>query len=160
MNRHGKRIGVRGMRCWNIWAIIALTIVPLAAGVQQSGQAPQAAAGLALKPAMIEPLRWRSIGPSVMAAGLFTLRVVEKDPTTFWVAPATGGLWKTVNAGVTFEPQFQQEGSISIGAVTVAPSDPNIVWVGTGEANPVTRSPTVTASTNRPTAARPGATWD
>jgi photosystem II stability/assembly factor-like uncharacterized protein len=124
------------MRCWNIWAIIALTTCPLAAGVQQGGQAPQATAGFTLKPAMIEPLRWRSIGPSVMVGRTVDFAVVEKDPTTFWVAPATGGLWKTVNAGVTFEPQFQQEGSISIGAVAVAPSDPNIVWVGTGEENP------------------------
>lgn len=96
----------------------------------------QAAADLTLKPAMVEPMRWRSIGPSVMVGRIVDFAVVENDPSAFWVAPATGGLWKTINAGVTFEPQFQQEGSISIGAVAVAPSDPNIVWVGTGEENP------------------------
>ena len=64
------------------------------------------------------------------------LAVYDADPTTYWVATASGGLLKTVNNGISFEHQFDREATVSIGAVAVAPSDKNIVWVGTGEANP------------------------
>jgi photosystem II stability/assembly factor-like uncharacterized protein len=84
---------------------------------------------------LIAPLKWRSIGPTSMGGRIVDLAVVESKPTTFWVATASGGLFKTTNNGTTFEAQFQQEGSISIGDVCVAPSDPNIVWIGTGEHN-------------------------
>src|SRR5262249_36033715 len=62
--------------------------------------------------------------------------VCESDPTTYWIATASGGLLKTTNNGVTFEHQFHSEATVSIGDVAVAPSDKNIVWVGTGEHNP------------------------
>src|SRR6185503_10010678 len=55
--------------------------------------------------------------------------------STFYVGAATGGVWKTTNAGTTFEPIFDEQGSTSIGDICIAPSDPNIVWVGTGEPN-------------------------
>ena len=61
--------------------------------------------------------------------------VLENDPTTFYVAMATAGVYKTTNAGTTFTSVFDNEGSGSIGAVAIAPTDANLVWVGTGEAN-------------------------
>src|SRR5205823_11723670 len=64
------------------------------------------------------------------------LAVYEADPTTYWVATASGGLLKTTNNGITFEHQFDKEATVSIGDVAVAPSDPKVVWVGTGEHNP------------------------
>ncbi len=79
---------------------------------------------------------WRPLGPAVMGGRITALAVVESDPSTFWVASASGGLLKTINNGVTFEHQFDSEEVASIGHVCVAPSDPDIVWVGTGEANP------------------------
>ena len=84
---------------------------------------------------LLAPMQWRSIGPTSMGGRIVALAVVESNPSTYWVASASGGLFKTVNAGVTFEPQFQQAGSISIGDVCVAPSNQNVVWVGTGEHN-------------------------
>jgi photosystem II stability/assembly factor-like uncharacterized protein len=84
----------------------------------------------------VKALHWRSIGPASMGGRITALSVYEADPTTFWVATASGGLLKTVNNGVTFEHQFDREATVSIGEVCVAPSDPRIVWVGTGEANP------------------------
>jgi photosystem II stability/assembly factor-like uncharacterized protein len=81
-------------------------------------------------------LQWRSIGPANMAGRITAISVFEADPSTYWIATASGGLLKTVNNGVTFEHQFDKEATISIGDVCVAPSDRNIVWVGTGEANP------------------------
>jgi len=79
--------------------------------------------------------RWRSIGPSGQGGRVDDLAVDAKDARTFFVGFATGGLWKTGNNGVTFHPVFDTYGTHSIGSVAVAPSDPKIVYVGTGEAN-------------------------
>jgi photosystem II stability/assembly factor-like uncharacterized protein len=84
----------------------------------------------------IEALNWRCIGPANMGGRITGISVFEADPTTYWVATASGGLLKTVNNGITFDHQFDREATVSIGDVCVAPSDRNIVWVGTGEANP------------------------
>ncbi|MCB0075715.1 MAG: hypothetical protein KDE20_29880, partial [Caldilineaceae bacterium] len=64
------------------------------------------------------------------------LSVYEKDPTLFFAATASGGLIKTDNNGITFTHLFDRESTVSIGDVCIAPSDPNTVWVGTGEENP------------------------
>jgi photosystem II stability/assembly factor-like uncharacterized protein len=84
----------------------------------------------------IKSMTWRSIGPATMGGRITALAVYEADPCCYYVATASGGLLKTVNNGVTFEHQFDREATVSIGDVCVAPSDRNIVWVGTGEANP------------------------
>src|SRR5215472_6243581 len=90
----------------------------------------------AAEPEWLKPLTWRCIGPANMGGRITALAVYEADPTTYWVATASGGLLKTTNNGVTFEHQFDHEATVSIGDVCVAPSDKNIVWVGTGESNP------------------------
>lgn len=84
----------------------------------------------------VSQFQWRSVGPATMGGRITSLAVFEADPTTYWVATASGGLLKTINNGVSFEHQFDRQSTVSIGAVAVAPSDRNIVWVGTGEANP------------------------
>jgi photosystem II stability/assembly factor-like uncharacterized protein len=84
----------------------------------------------------VKAMNWRCIGPAAMGGRIVALSVFEADPSTYWVATASGGLLKTVNNGVTFEHQFDHEATVSIGDVCVAPSDRNIVWVGTGENNP------------------------
>lgn len=84
----------------------------------------------------IKAMTWRCIGPAAMSGRIIAISVNENDPSTYWVATASGGLLKTVNNGVTFQHQFDHETTVSIGDVCVAPSDPNIVWVGTGENNP------------------------
>lgn len=71
-----------------------------------------------------------------MGGRITGISVYDADPCTYWIASASGGLLKTVNNGVTFEHQFDHENTVSIGSVCVAPSDPKIVWVGTGENNP------------------------
>src|SRR5437588_9475208 len=81
-------------------------------------------------------MNWRSIGPSNMGGRIVGLAVCEDEPSTYWVATASGGLLKTVNNGITFEHQFDHQATVSIGDVCVAPSDKNLVWVGTGENNP------------------------
>src|SRR5688500_16760177 len=79
---------------------------------------------------------WRCIGPANMGGRITGLAVFEADPSCYYVATASGGLLKTINNGSTFEHQFDKEATVSIGAVAVAQTDRNIVWVGTGEANP------------------------
>src|SRR4051794_14273557 len=84
----------------------------------------------------LKSLNWRSIGPANMGGRITDIAVNDSDPSMWWIATASGGLLKTINNGVTFEHQFDHESTVSIGAVAVAPSDANVVWVGTGEANP------------------------
>jgi photosystem II stability/assembly factor-like uncharacterized protein len=83
----------------------------------------------------VKGLSYRSIGPTRQSGRFVDFAVPLQQPGTFYAAAASGGLWKTVNNGQTFEPVFDNEKVISIGDVAVAPADPNIVWVGTGEAN-------------------------
>ncbi len=97
--------------------------------------APQAAAD-ALPADWVKAMNWRSIGPASMGGRIVAFSVYEADPSTYWVATASGGLLKTTNNGVTFEHQFDREATVSIGDVCVAPSNKEIVWVGTGENNP------------------------
>jgi len=78
---------------------------------------------------------WRCIGPVNMGGRITDLAVDPTRPSTYYVASATGGLFKTTNNGATFEAVFEHEGSSSVGAVAIARSAPQTVWVGTGEAN-------------------------
>jgi photosystem II stability/assembly factor-like uncharacterized protein len=87
-------------------------------------------------PAWVNKFQWRSIGPATMGGRITSIAVYDADPTTYWVATASGGLLKTINNGLTFEHLFDREATVSIGAVAVAPSNKDIVWIGTGEANP------------------------
>lgn len=104
------------------------------ADLKKAGPASTSASGVPSE--WIKTLHWRPIGPAVMGGRIVSFAVNEADPNTYWVATASGGLLKTENNGVTFEHQFDREGSVSVGDVCVAPSDPKIVWVGTGENNP------------------------
>lgn len=84
---------------------------------------------------LLQKLPWRAIGPAIMGGRIDDLAVVESNPKSFYVATAGGGLFKTVNNGTTFDPVFDTQTTSSIGDVTLAPSNPEIVYVGTGEAN-------------------------
>jgi photosystem II stability/assembly factor-like uncharacterized protein len=83
----------------------------------------------------LDRLHFRSIGPATPSGRVDDFAVLESDPTTFYVAMATAGVYKTTNAGTTFTNVFDHEGSGSVGAIAIAPTDANLVWVGTGEAN-------------------------
>ena len=85
--------------------------------------------------ARLAALKARSIGPAIMGGRVSDLAVDPVNPDTFYVGLATGGVWRTANAGATFSPLFDKQPVASIGAVAVAPSDPKVLWVGTGEAN-------------------------
>ena len=80
-------------------------------------------------------LKLRSLGPAVTSGRIGDIAVVPARPSTWYVAVASGGVWKTVNAGTSWTPVFDGEGSYSIGCITVDPTNPSVVWVGTGENN-------------------------
>ncbi|MFW5946878.1 MAG: VPS10 domain-containing protein [Gemmatimonadota bacterium] len=104
-------------------AILALTIVatPLAA---QNNDA-----------STFRGLSLREIGPALTSGRVSDLAINPEDPSEYYVAVASGNVWKTENGGVTFEPIFDGEGSYSIGVVALDPNNPHVVWVGTGENN-------------------------
>ncbi len=80
-------------------------------------------------------LEWRSIGPANMGGRVADVEGVPGNANIVYVASASGGLWKTVNAGVTWKPIFERQGTLSIGDIALAPSNSDVVWVGTGESN-------------------------
>jgi photosystem II stability/assembly factor-like uncharacterized protein len=80
-------------------------------------------------------LRFRSIGPAVTSGRVNMFAVDPKDRSKYYVAVASGGVWKTVNNGTTWTPVFDNEGSYSIGAIAIDPKNTATVWVGTGEYN-------------------------
>src|SRR5438105_3514134 len=87
---------------------------------------------------LLSAFTYRNLGPFRMGARVSDV-AVPSTPTkdhlyTFYVSFWTGGLWKTTNNGTTFEPVFDNQGTFAIGDVTLAPSNPDIVWVGTGDA--------------------------
>ena len=79
--------------------------------------------------------QYRSIGPSRQGGRVVDIAVSPAELYTFYVATASGGLWKTTNNGTTFTPIFDDQSVISIGDIAVAPSAPGVIWAGTGEAN-------------------------
>jgi photosystem II stability/assembly factor-like uncharacterized protein len=99
--------------------------------VELSGQSPAAMSS----GGPFDSLHFREIGPASMSGRISDLAVYEADPAIFYVGTAHGGVWKTVNNGTTFEAQFQDRGLMSIGDVAVSQSNPDLVWVGTGESN-------------------------
>jgi photosystem II stability/assembly factor-like uncharacterized protein len=80
-------------------------------------------------------LELRNIGPAINSGRVSDLAVHPEQTKIIYAATASGGLWKTLNAGITWKPIFDREGSYSIGCVTLDPNNPNVVWVGTGENN-------------------------
>ncbi len=79
----------------------------------------------------LKALRWRTIGPVGNRVSYVT--GVPGDPNTYYIGAASGGVWKTTDAGLSWDPIFDDQSAQSIGSLAVAPSDPNIVWAGTGE---------------------------
>ena len=83
----------------------------------------------------LSALKFRGIGPAMCSGRIIDIAVDPEVPSRWFVAAASGGVWRTVNNGTTFEPVFDGEGSYSIGCVTIDPSNRHTVWVGSGENN-------------------------
>ncbi|HQW27081.1 MAG TPA: glycosyl hydrolase, partial [Saprospiraceae bacterium] len=83
----------------------------------------------------ISGLKFRSIGPALTSGRISEIAVDPVNHKRYFVAVSAGGVWRTTNAGTTFEPVFDGEGSYSIGTVNIDPTNPNVIWVGSGENN-------------------------
>ncbi|MSP15218.1 MAG: PDZ domain-containing protein [Myxococcales bacterium] len=134
--------------------LLAQVVAPVPAPTQESVESPTAAAPATDAPAatpspaapavlpaawsdhLLDEVRWRSLGPVNMGGRISDLAVDPRRPSTFFVAAASGGVWRTDNHGTTFTPVFETGPTASIGDIAIAPSDSAIVWIGTGEANP------------------------
>jgi photosystem II stability/assembly factor-like uncharacterized protein len=108
-------------------AVVATAVLAPRSGAAQNTEAITSA---------LAGLEWRHIGPVNMGGRVSAVAGIPGDPKTFWVGGADGGVWKTSNGGVTFEGQWQDEEAYSVGALAVAPSDVNVIWLGSGEGDP------------------------
>ena len=82
-----------------------------------------------------DALHFRSIGPAIMSGRIADIAAYESNPAVFYVGTSHGGVWKTTSNGATWIPLLQDQGLMSIGAVAISQTNPDLVWVGTGESN-------------------------
>jgi len=87
------------------------------------------------EPQLLKEMKWRSIGPANFSGRIVDVEALDTDFTNVVVASASGGIWKSTNAGTTWEPIFDEYASASIGDIAQFQRDPETIWVGTGEAN-------------------------
>lgn len=107
-------------------AYLACAAVPVQAEEKDEAKSPMSSGTFA-------GLKLRNIGPGFMSGRIADIAIHPEDDHTWYVGVGSGGVWKTQNAGVTWQPLFDKQSVYSIGAVVLDPSNPNTVWVGTGE---------------------------
>jgi photosystem II stability/assembly factor-like uncharacterized protein len=114
------------MRASNRIAVVRTTTVAVLLAASTAGAGAQQVAADALR-----PLTFRHIGP--VGNRISSVSGVVGDPLTYYVGAASGGVWKTTDGGIIWEPIFDETGVHAAGALAVSMSDPSVVWVGTGE---------------------------
>jgi photosystem II stability/assembly factor-like uncharacterized protein len=108
---------------------------PQATAQATNRPAPAATPDTARLASLAGSLRFRSIGPALTSGRISDVAVDPTDKQTWYVATAAGGVWKSTNAGISFTPIFDGEGSFSTGAITIDAKNPSVIWVGSGENN-------------------------
>jgi photosystem II stability/assembly factor-like uncharacterized protein len=111
-----------------VLALVGWTTIPIPA--HSGASAAQSAAD-----SLFDAIRFREIGPTAQGGRYVEYAVVESNPRVFYAATATGGLWKTENHGVSFTSVFDNQRDFAIGSIALAQSRPEVVYLGTGEAN-------------------------
>jgi photosystem II stability/assembly factor-like uncharacterized protein len=115
---------------------LAVLLSAFTSGLPAQSKTAKKAPSPAIEPAaVLNGLNFRAIGPTQQSGRFVDFAVPPGRPNTFYAASASGGLWKTENNGQTFEPLFDREKVFSIGDIAVAPSAPDTLWLGSGEAN-------------------------
>src|SRR5688572_8666089 len=103
--------------------LVLATLIPSTLQAQNGG----------LDPAKLKGIAWRSIGPGFVTGRIADVEIDPRDTNVWYVATAFGGLWKTVNRGISFEPIFDEGPSFNLCCVVIDPKNSNIIWLGTGE---------------------------
>src|SRR5260370_41922793 len=125
----------RGMEMKHTWNALRI-ILACAASIAAWGVSAKAAPGDQLNPTdKFKNLEFRELGPATMGGRIDDFAVVESTPNIVYGGTASGGVWKTTNNGTTWQPVFDKEAVSTTGDIAIAPSDPSVVWVGTGEPN-------------------------
>lgn len=122
------------------WFFFSVSLATLATIHAQEPPAPLPGASPTVAPAsfseaQFKNLKVRWIGPATMGGRVSDIAIDPRNPAVFYIGLAHGGVFKTSDNGVTFDPIFDKESALSIGAVAIAPSDSSVVWVGSGEGN-------------------------
>jgi len=129
-SRAPRRLPLSPTRAFGVLALLGLlAVVALRPGdlaAQERGRTPVA-------DSIFRNLEFRTVGPAVTGGRIHDVEAIPDDPATLYVATATGGLWKTTNQGTTWRPLFDDQPVSTFGDVAIAPSDPDVVWAGTGE---------------------------
>lgn len=125
-------------KLWILLPLVALVFASTWAQRPRSRDAasapmPEKKAQSAINDQTLSGLKWRNIGPAFTSGRIVDLAIHPNNDNVWYVAVASGGVWKTENAGVTFTPIFDHEASYSIGCITIDPNNPDVIWVGTGE---------------------------
>ena len=113
--------------------VVALLLGSFVGGVQSSRAGDETAEKKT--PDVLANLKFRSLGPAVAGGRVTSVVGIPGNPNIYYVGAAGGGVFKTVDGGLTWNAIFEHEGTASIGAIALAPSNPSFVWVGTGESN-------------------------
>ena len=121
-------------RFWILLIVLALVATP-AMAKKKAAEEPEKEDHAPMSAKTFSGLELRNIGPSINSGRVSDFAVHPEAHYIVYAATASGGLWKTANAGITWTPIFDKEKSYSIGCVTLDPTNPNVVWVGTGENN-------------------------
>ncbi|MEP7345320.1 MAG: glycosyl hydrolase, partial [Gemmatimonadaceae bacterium] len=118
--------------------LIALQVTVAVAqtqGVRRPAPSPAAASAPALAESLFANLSYRNIGPANMSGRMADVEGVPGDPSILYAGSASGGVWKSTNAGQTWSPIFDKQPIMSIGDMAIEPGNPEVVYVGTGEGN-------------------------
>ena len=116
-------------------ALAALPLVGTSVAAQGRGAAERRPAFNTSSDPLLSSFRFRSIGPASMGGRLDDIEVAPSDPNVIYIGYAVGGVFKSIDNGVSFEPIFQTYGTASIGDIAIHPTNPDVVYVGTGEPN-------------------------
>ncbi len=117
-------------------SLLAITVLSMGSAFAQKKNSKQENTdSYFLNSGTLGSLKFRSIGPAMISGRIVDLAVNPENHSEYYIAVASGGVWKTIDGGITFSPIFDGQSSYSIGCVSIDPNNPNVVWVGTGENN-------------------------
>lgn len=121
------------LKKWIFSVCVVLSVGQVQAYAQDSDEPKDETPGI--NSGLVSAMKFRGLGPAFMSGRIGDIAVDPVNRSTWYVVASSGGVWKTENAGVTFKPIFDGQGSYSIGCVTICPHDRHTIWIGTGENN-------------------------